>query len=62
MGPIQDFVIFLFTCCMEKNNSRPTFRMYQCESPPPYRRKKYNPRGLPYRKNYNPRDLQHIKI
>ena len=50
MGTLKDFVIFLFTCCMEKNNSRPTFRMYQCESPPPYRRKKYNPRGLPYRK------------
>ena len=51
MGTLQDFVIFLFKCCMEKNNSRANFRLYQYESPPPYRRKKYNPRSLPYRKH-----------
>ena len=50
MGTLQDFVIFLFTCCIEQNNSRTAFRLYKCESPPPYRRKKYKPRGLAYRK------------
>ncbi len=45
METLKDFVIYLFTCCIEKNNSRPTFRIYQRESPPPYRRKKYNSRG-----------------
>ena len=51
MENLRDFVIFLFTCCLETKNSRPTFRLSQYESPPPYRRKKYNPRGLPYRKH-----------
>ena len=61
MEDLINYIMYLLTCCVKKTNTRYNMRIYY-DSPPPYKRKNYNPRGLPYRKNYNPRDLQHIKI